>query len=151
MSDSWSNLCEGVVTLLELEQSLPNGLHDAEIKTIEIDYVQRRLMMDLDVWVGDLAASKELREAYQSGRLQISGLIFLIMEAPDTRYHFRKSTDLTIDGCDARERIEKDLLDSLPPEAFFRSFYVNDWNSFMHMAATNAEIFWTNGGVVTYR
>jgi hypothetical protein len=140
-----------VVTILEIEQSLPNGLHDAEVRKIEIDYGHRKATFDLAVWVGDMDDPPERREAYKNGRLNVSGLLFMVMEAPDARYPYKNSTDLNIDGCDMSKGIDKDLLDSLPTEAFVRSFFVNDWNSFIHIAATNAEIFWTDDGAVTYR
>jgi hypothetical protein len=43
---------EDTVTLEDLENTLPNGLHDAEVHKLSVDYVGRTLTLDLSVWVG---------------------------------------------------------------------------------------------------
>ena len=63
-----------VRTLLEIEQSLPNGLHDAEVRKITADYEHLGATIDLAVWVGDKDDPPERREAYKEGQLEISGL-----------------------------------------------------------------------------
>ena len=40
--------------LEELEKTLPNGLHDSKVSRIVVDYGQRKLTLDLDVWTGDM-------------------------------------------------------------------------------------------------
>jgi hypothetical protein len=98
-----------------------------------------------------LKTSLERREAYKEGRLQISGLLFLVMEAPSAGYPFKDSTRLRVDGCDMSKQIDSDLLRSLPPDGFVRSFFVNEWNSFIHIAAKEAAIVWKNDGAIAYR
>jgi hypothetical protein len=139
------------VTLEELEKTLPNGLHDSEVQRVAIDYEQRTLILELAVWVGDMNDPPERREAYKSGRIKISGLIFFVAEPPDPKYPFRDSAELTIDGGDMSENLDRELLKSLPGDAFFRSLWVNEWNAFIHIAARDSEIAWINGGVVAYR
>jgi hypothetical protein len=151
MSGSWSSSCEACVTLLELEQSLPNGLHDAQVRKIEVDYELHKVTIDVAVWVGDVDDPPKLREAYKKGRLVVSGLLFIVLEPPDAGYPFKNSTDLCINGCDMTTNIDKDLLESLPADAFVRSFFVNEWNAFIHIAAREAEILWANEGAVTDR
>ena len=94
---------------------------------------------------------RERREAYRSGQIEISGLIFFVMEPPDPKYPFRDSVKLTIDGYDMSKNLDVELMKSLPSDAFFRSLWVNEWNGFIHIAARAAEIAWINGGAVTYR
>jgi hypothetical protein len=54
--------------LEELEKTLPNGLHDSKVSRIVVDYQQRKLTLDLDVWTGDMTNDRpELREAYKRG------------------------------------------------------------------------------------
>src|SRR5437879_6449262 len=119
------------MTLEELENTLPNGLHDAEILRIAVDYAVRNLTLEVAVWVGDMGDAPERREAYKSGRIEISGLLFLVMEAPDPKYPFQ-SSDLRIDGCDMSKNLDTQLLQSLPAGAFLRSLWVNEWNAFIH-------------------
>ena len=139
------------MTLEELEDTLPNGLHDAEVLRFTVDYAQRTLTFDLSVWVGTLDDPKERREAYKRGRLELSGLVFLVLEPPDPRYPYRISPKLTIDAVDASKSLDTELLKSLPAGAFCRSFWVNQWNACMYLAATSAAIVWMNDGAVTYR
>jgi hypothetical protein len=138
------------MTLEELENALPNGLHDAEVQHSAVDYEQRKVTLQVAVWVGDMDDPPERREAYKKGRIEISGLLFLVMEPPDPRYPF-KTSDLRIDGCDMSKNLDPELLKSLPGDAFFRSLWVNEWNAFIHIAARDAGIAWINDDAVTYR
>lgn len=64
-------------TLTEIDDSLPNGFHDAMIHSIQLDYVNREAIIKLDVWVGDLNSGDEnLRDKYQSGQLILSDLLY---------------------------------------------------------------------------
>jgi hypothetical protein len=135
------------MTLEELENTLPNGLHDAEVMRISVDYELRILALDLDVWVGDMDEAPEKREAYRKGLIEISGLLFLAMEPPDPNRPFQNGS-LRIDGCDLSKNLDKKLLDSLPPEAFFRSLWVSEWNAFIHIAAREAHLKWADETVV---
>ncbi|MGB9204976.1 MAG: hypothetical protein WCB94_13550 [Terriglobales bacterium] len=139
------------MNLRELENTLPNGLHDAEVRGIHVDYEQHRLTLDLAVWVGSMDDPPKHREAYKSGQLDISGLIFLVMESPDAKYPYRVSSQLTIDSVEEEKSVPSELLRSLPADAFCHSFWVSEWNTCMYFAGTNAEMTWKNNGAVTYR
>jgi len=132
------------VTLEDIENSLPNGLHDAQIREIIIDYRHRTLRAEVAVWIGDLSGPVETHEKYRPGQLEITGLFFVIMEPPDPRYPFGNSKNLTIDGCDLRQNLDAELLKSLPEESFFRSLWVGEWNAFIHVAGTDARFSWVD-------
>jgi hypothetical protein len=138
------------MTFEELENTLPNGLHDAEIKRIAIDYESRIATLEVAVWVGDMNDPPEQREAYKNGRVNVSGLLFLVMEPPDSRYPY-KDSDLRVDGCDMSKHLSSDLMQSLPADSFVRSLWVNEWNAFIHIAAKDANVEWLNDGAITYR
>ena len=137
------------MTLQELEDSLPNGLHDAEIQQIAIDYQKRTMIVDLSVFVGDVDAPMEKREAYREGTLVISGLQFAVIEPPDSRYPFATPGASRIDACDMTKKLDLGLLQSLPKGSFVRSLFVDDWNAFVHIAALGADIQWKTS--VVYR
>jgi hypothetical protein len=42
------------MTLEDIEESLPNGLHDAEVTSVSIDYAQHRVTFDVCIWVGNM-------------------------------------------------------------------------------------------------
>jgi hypothetical protein len=139
------------VTLEELEDTLPNGLHDSEVQSILIDYVQRRATMQLSVFVGELDAPVELREAYKEASLVISGLLFAVLEPPDSSYRFAEPASLRVDACDMSKDLDPSLLAVLPEGSFVRSLFVKDWNAFVHFAGSDAGIFWKEQGAITYR
>jgi|SRR5579864_1564527 hypothetical protein len=130
------------MTLEDIEKSLPNGLHDSQLHRLHVDYEHRKLQADVAVWVGELDEPSEKRERYRRARIEITGLIFLVIEPPDPRYPFLDTARLTVDGCDKRENLDIALLKSLPEKSFFRSLWVGEWNTFIHVAATDARLFW---------
>jgi hypothetical protein len=138
------------VTLEEVESTLPNGLHDAELQNILMSYKERKLTVDLSIWVGDIDDSPERREAYRAAKLVVSDVLLLVMEPPDPKYPFMDTAQLTVDGCDMRKNLGNALLQSLPNDAFVRSFWVTEWNAFIHIAAKGAEIIW-QGNDIVYR
>jgi hypothetical protein len=137
------------MTLEELENTLPNGLHDSEIGSIEIDYIQRSAAVKLSVFVGELNAPPESHEAYREASLVISGLQYLTIEPPHENCPFAESKALWIDACDMSKNLNSNLLASLPKGSFVRSFFVNQWNSFVHLAGIAAELIWN--GPTVYR
>jgi len=139
------------MTLEELENTLPNGLHDAEVQSLSVDYAHRSLALELMVWVGSMDDPPEGREAYKTGRLEISGLVFLIMEPPDAKYPYRVESRLTVDIVDPGTGLDAELLASLPEGAFCHSFFVFQWNTCMHFAGKHAEMTWLNDGAISYR
>jgi hypothetical protein len=93
------------MTLEELENTPPHGLHDAEVQRSAVAYEHRKVTCALAVWVGDMDDPPE-REAHKSGCLEITGLISLVMEPPDARYALRISSKLKIDGQCVGEPVE---------------------------------------------
>jgi hypothetical protein len=136
------------MTLEELEK-LPNGLHDADVEGITVDYAQRKVIFDLAVWVGRTEDTPERREAFKKERMEISGLLFLVMEPRTQNTHSRHG--LTIDGCDMSKNNSGKLLESLPADSFLRSLWVNEWNVFIHIAANSAALVWVNDSAIPYQ
>lgn len=130
------------MTIEDIEKSLPNGLHDSKLCRLAVDYQLRTLEAEVEIWIGNMDEAPEQRETYKRGRIEISGLIFMIIEPPDPKYPFLSSAQLTIDGCDQRQDLNATLLKSLPKKTFFRSLWVGEWNAFIHIAGTNAKFSW---------
>ena len=69
------------MTIDELEADLPNGLHDALLRTFSSDVPERRAEFILDVWLGDLGSSVTAeRERYRAARLELLGLAYLVVD-----------------------------------------------------------------------
>ena len=138
------------MTFDQLEHTLANGLHDAELLGLSVDYVRRNLTLTLDIFVGDFEAPIEKREAYRKAHVTVTGLQFFVIEAPAADYPYNDAKPSRIDVCDLSKNLDANLLKSLPVGTFVVSIWVSNWNAFMHMAATDAQLFWQDEAI-TYR
>lgn len=137
------------MTLAELENSLPSGFHDSVLKALAVDYEQRTIRLDVSLSVGDADGPREQRDDYRNAQIAISGLVFFIIDPPATDHDFNSPGEIWIvDGYETHsipeftKTIEKKLLGAVPTGAFVHSFFVNDWNSYIHIAATDCTIKW---------
>jgi hypothetical protein len=146
------------MTLEELGNSLPNGFHDCGLKRITVDYERRAIELDVSLWVADPGGPREQRDDYREATVNISGLVFCVMPQPDSRYDFTLAEELWIgDGYDTRStpdvlrEIDTELVKEIPSDAFLYSFFVHDWNAFIHIGAHGADLAWKNPALVKHR
>ena len=134
------------MTLQELDATLPNGFHDSYVSTLTVDYVHRNAILDISVWIGSIAApAGPDREKWQTGRLELSGLLFCAIDPPDNTHDYAKPTALWIDLSPSeapRNSSLDSLVRSLPTGAFASSLFVQQWNAFIHFAAMEASLTW---------
>jgi hypothetical protein len=131
------------MTIEEVEKTLPNGFHDASLEKLNIDYHERAAKLDLLVDVGD-PDSEGNEEAKRKGVLTVSGLLFCVIAPPDSRSPYQKAEGLWIadSGPYKSDKIPAKLPEPLPKGAFAHYFFVNDWNAFIIIAATDARFDW---------
>ena len=55
------------MTLEELSATLPNGFHDSYVSTLTVDYVHRKAILDVQVWIGSMG------RACRSGSREVAG------------------------------------------------------------------------------
>jgi hypothetical protein len=99
------------VTLEELEDNLPNGFHDAEVFSLELDYALAVAKFHLNLLVGWPDDRESERQAYQEATLLVTGLCFCSIDAPSPTYPFLP------DGkpiCVSGDAAKPDHLPSLP-------------------------------------
>jgi hypothetical protein len=129
------------VNIDELEAGLPNGLHDTRLRTFSSDLAERRAEFVIDVWIGDLHSSvTSERERRQPARLELLGLVYLIVDDLDPRYPDAKEVPVQIDSCAADDN--PDLARQVPQGGFAGRFFVTEWNGFIHFAAVEARLTW---------
>lgn len=127
------------MTVQEIEYRTPNGLHDAYLFALSIDYDLNVLRLDIN-WLIGVPDGKtyEDREAYRRGLLIVNNLKYCVVEAPDKRNMKGASY---IDGFQTRaEDIKRCGLPEITDGVFRHSIFVGEWNSFIHFAGTSAEI-----------
>jgi len=132
------------MTFQDLENSLPNGFHDAKLKGVSIDYAERLLTMQMEILVGTPEA--EDREEYRSATLTVTGLYFCVIDPPDVKYPFiTKHSPIGISGDDGWPGTLSDLaaiLAQTNPDFTYHRFFSDDWNSFIYVAADDVRLSW---------
>ena len=135
------------MTLDELDHTLPNGFHDAEVFSFEIDYVHGIASFHLNLLVGWPDDPKPERDAYQEANLVVSGLCFVSIEPPSSKSPFiPDGNPISVSGDPAKpDNLPSlpDLAAKFPSGAWCYRFFVHDWNAFIHIAAHDATVTWT--------
>jgi hypothetical protein len=124
------------MTIEEIEQLLPNGFHDSYITALHVNYVQRTVEMDMKIWVSD--QEEDDPDLYQPFKLSISGLIYFVIEPPGDLYLDTSEPWLVAGGSSEVATSPSRLPKPLPAGAFTYWFFVNNWNSYIHIAALTA-------------
>ena len=130
------------MTLFELARTLPNGFHDAELKSIHLDYEELEATLTVDLWIGSMQDPPEQRETYEPVKVQLSGLEYFLIDAPNPTgtpgEHYKEPGTVRLDLCEPAPEITSKLPG--PGEACL--FFAERWNSFIHLAAAEAQIIW---------
>lgn len=130
-----------MVTIEELEKELPNGFHDAQIDSMLLDYRQRKMVIEMRLWTGDLTSKeKHERELSREARLIVTGLLFFIIEPPDPRYVGEQKVTISSSGSGSPPNRHIAVSAQTPENVFVHWFYVSTWNAFMHVAAESAQL-----------
>jgi hypothetical protein len=136
------------VTLIELENSLPNGFHDSALTSFEVDYTGRNLRARVSLKVGLPDDPRETRNDGRDAMVEITGLVFLVIDPPDSKRDFSTRGEVWIaDGHETASIPQftqhlNELIKALPEGAFAHSFFVSDWNSYIHVAGVDCSVKW---------
>ena len=118
------------MTFEEINRELPNGFHDATIRKIDLDFINRLIVISMDIWVGQLGDPDPDR--CRSGALRILSPYLFFIEPPDPRYHFiPKGKAFNVDGDSVKAGLSPEvdrLLPVLPPNATVYRFFFEEWN-----------------------
>lgn len=126
------------MTIEEIAQSLPNGFHDSSIIGVRLDYAQRTAEIDMELWFS--GPDEADQEKYRQATLFISELIYFVIEPPGHPNTSHAEPSLVDGGSSEVEQSTSRLPKPLPAAAFTYWFFVNNWNSFIHVAALSAEM-----------
>jgi hypothetical protein len=135
------------MTFKELDRRFPNGFSDAEILGVNVSYEKRVAMLQLNLR-GNAPDSPD-RDVYARAVLTARGIYYVSIEPPDADHLFGPQRNrITVDGLSedaANFPLFRHLEPRLAPGAFYCRFFVHDWNSFIHLAAADAEFSWVTG------
>lgn len=131
------------MTLADVEATLPNGFHDAEIEQFIWDYRTNSASFTMELWVAE--QGNQSQEVYRKGRLDLKGIIFITIDPPDIKPYKASLGTLRIDGLTTTESILPNLAtltETVTQCINPYSFYVDNWNSYIHIAAKESELIW---------
>ena len=131
-----------MATLLDIEGQLPNGFHDMYLERLSVDFERRMAVFDLELWIGELSSQNHgEREATRRGQLVLEGLQYCVLDPPDPASPYAEATAAwVVDICEPDPALTGPR--PLPAGAFAARFFVNQWNAFIHVAATHARLRW---------
>lgn len=134
------------MTFRELEDWLPNGFHDSEILTLQVDFVARSIEMRMSLHVG--SDEEPEPERYRVGTIRVSSLCVFFLEAPDPSYQVvLDGTPLNASGdvvpVGASTAVDE-LRHGLPLGVEPYRFFLDDWNTFLYLAGSDVEFTWLN-------
>ena len=129
------------MTFRQLVASLPNGLHDAELRRFELDYEQRKLRFELTIWIGNLSDPKN-RELYRSAILTFDDVAYLVAEPPAAALPLDAGT-IRIDAGEGRPKQSSSELPSAPQNTTVTWMYLDELNTFLIFAAGDGTLEWT--------
>jgi len=142
----------------EIGRTLPNGFHDAEIRSMTIDYSKPEATFVLYIPTG--TPETGTWEPFRLGALKLEGLLYCVIEPPG--YTMKQDSPpvedfvpeadypwLTADSSDFGQlKSYPALPEPLPVGGFRHWFYDCNHNSFIYVAATNANFEWRDRGVL---
>ena len=130
----------------EIKESLPNHFHDTNISNINIDYISKKLVFEINIWVGNMESGfTSVREEYKRATLIINNFAYFISEPPFPNYPFNIGEDLWIvDLCVDSDlwEIPSNIPKNISENSFICSGYINNWNSFIYFAGDDAVLNW---------
>ncbi len=127
------------MTLKDLAATLPNGFHDALLHSCEWNVERGIVVLEISIWSGDLHSQTTAeRERHDRRRLVFGGVRFFYWEPPAQGYPYARSRPVRIDLHDADRAAP--LVSEQPADTFTARFFVDEWNSFIHIAAADADL-----------
>jgi hypothetical protein len=133
------------MTLEEIEKDLPNGLHDAKLRSLTHNYDLGTLIIQVEVLTGLPEDPISVRSAYRDALISFSDVFLCQIEQPvnerimgtrgSTSFQFWRTEPGTfpskLSGC-------------FPANALSYTLYVHEWESSIHVVAGDANFSWAH-------
>ena len=129
------------MTLAELEKTLPNGLHDAELVGIQVDYSRRKAVLTVNVDVLDPDDRAPENDDYRRARVVFSGIQFVVIDPPAVASDSYTNVS-TIDTGSGQPRTAQCVLPPVWKGCFLCWIFVTESNSFVRIAARDVALEW---------
>ena len=131
------------MTYQEIEDQLPNGLHDAGLLSINLDFMRAVCNMELSLLVGlPSGLTEEEKYARRSASIVFKGLHSFIMEPHEDELNDPEGLFIVAGPLPDEKVTPPPSFNSLPSGVFALWIFLNDNNSFIYLAAREAELVW---------
>jgi hypothetical protein len=133
------------MNLEEIDESLPNGFHDAWLVGLEIDYVHGIAVFKTNVLIGLPDEPVEMRDRYRLGTLRFSGVSFVVVDPPDARNAVLTPGAVTFSWSRLDAAESPHIAELVPSGSDVQaySFWVLNWCSSIHLAAREVSFDWS--------
>jgi len=140
---------DAAMTLRELMEGLPWGLHDAYLEALAVDWPRATASLTLRLMIS------ERQDQERRARVDLTGLVFCSIEppgiAPERGYMPTPAEGLWISDGDGAAPSAASALPAIPEGCFLHWLFVKDWNRFMHICARDASLTWLDPEMVAAR
>jgi len=120
-----------------LYETLPNGLHDADLHSFVVDYTKRQLVLEVVAWV----SVGEPTELYRPARVTYRDLGFMCIEPPHDRAELNVAESVWIDAGIFDEKDER--VAHFEVGGPVNWVFLRDFNSFIFFSAGDVAVEWT--------
>jgi len=135
------------MTLEELDDTLPNGLHDAQIKAMTHDYEQAIVKLEVAILVGLPDDAPLDRYRYRNGEIFFHRVLFCTVETPENERILGHPGSIWFKFCRMEPRVlQEKIVKVLAPDVLCYSLYILDWVSEIHIAAGDVSFSWSDSG-----
>jgi len=131
------------MTLEEIEKSLPNGFHDAQLRSITHNYDLATLIIHVGILTGLPEDPISLHSAYRDASISFSDVFLCSIEPPDNErivgvrgsvwFQFWRTESGTL---------SPKLSDRFPTGALSYTLYIHEWESSIHIVAGDVSFSW---------
>jgi hypothetical protein len=136
------------MTLEDIDEILPNGLHDATISELTRDYENAKLRLKVDILIELPEGSSPDANRYRSAEILFYGVVFCVIEAPDPESAYKHPGCIWFRFSRMGPGVMPEpLTKSLSPETLCYSLFILDWWSHIHVAAADVSFTWLDTGM----
>lgn len=129
------------MTLEELDETLPNGLHDARIAKVLHNFKDATVELKVEVLIGlpdDLKAN-----AYRNATVVFSKVLFAAVQMPENHRILGVPGSIWfIFSRLRREELDAKVAKGIPDSALCYSLYVLEWEACINLAAMSMSFDW---------
>ena len=133
------------MTLEDLDETLPYGLHDALIRTMSHDYEAASVKLEVEILVGLPGDAPPDRSRYRNGEVLFHRTLFCAVDVPGSARSLPHPGSIWFKfwRMEPGALMEK-LTPLLTPETLCYSLYILEWESQIHIVAADVSFSWSD-------